>query len=474
MLSVGTACGIIGRMEESRGDEAPSKADGEKPILEPGVTLGRWRIVRLLGRGGMAEVYEAEDVGLGSRYALKLFTYARSEEAVARARFFAEGRLLAKLAHPRLVRVYDLGEDAATGRPYFVMDLVVGPDGQPATLADADVAGADEDQVAIWYEDLREGLAYIHARGILHRDLKLQNVMIGPDGHAVLSDFGLAKIFDSALRNDVGLTLEQSLMAVKGGQKLVMGSVGYMAPEVEMGVAASKESDWYALGVIIFRLLTGLWCDSRTDVVADLETYNPVWRDILPKLLHANPAGRACPEWRALDKARREEEAYRLETELAYLRMKRHNAVRGRRNGWVAAALTAVAAVALVFFAARSDPARPPAPPPDFDSVVRIPPNAPDEEPEDDGDMPSRSQFEMARIDAWVLTHGIFADLKSGKITREKAVDDLRLLAKKAEDADVTLFDVALPAIYTQVGDVAPLVFLLRSAASNLVIGAAE
>ena len=102
----------------------------------------------------MAEVYEVEDVGLGSRYALKLFTYARSEEASARARFFAEGRLLAKLDHPRLVRVYDIGEDATTGHPYFVMDLVLGPDGKPTTLADADVAGADEEQVATWYEDL--------------------------------------------------------------------------------------------------------------------------------------------------------------------------------------------------------------------------------------------------------------------------------------------------------------------------------
>ena len=463
-------------MEENQGDVAPVKADGKKPVLEPGATLGRWRIVRLLGRGGMAEVYEVEDVGLGSRYALKLFTYARSEEAAARARFFVEGRLLAKLDHPRLVRVYDLGEDAASGHPYFVMNLVLGPDGHPTTLADADVAGADEEQVATWYEDLREGLSYIHARGILHRDLKLQNVMIGPDGHAVLSDFGLAKIFNPELRNDVGLTLEQTLMAVKGGQKTVMGSIGYMAPEVEMGMAASKESDWYALGVIVFRLLTGLWCDSRTDVVSDLETYSPVWRDILPKLLHANPAGRECPDLRALEKAHREEEAYRVEEELSYLRMKRHDAVRGRRNGWVAAALTAVVSAALVFFVMRSElvqgPDVLPKPPPDFDSVVCIPPDAPREEPDDEGGMPSRDQFEMARIDAWVLTHGIFEDLKSGKITREKAVESLRRLAKRVRDDDFSLFDINESAAYTQVGESAPLAHLLDAAVSNLVISA--
>ena len=92
-------------MEKSQSDAAPKEGVAEKPTLACGLTLGRWRIVGLLGRGGMAEVYEVEDVGLGSRYALKLFTYARSEEASARARFFAEGRLLAKLDHPRLVRV---------------------------------------------------------------------------------------------------------------------------------------------------------------------------------------------------------------------------------------------------------------------------------------------------------------------------------------------------------------------------------
>ena len=73
--------------------------------------IGGYRVVRLLGKGGMAEVYEVEDGSLGSRYALKLFTYARGEMESARARFFAEGRLLAKLDHPRLVRVYDIGED---------------------------------------------------------------------------------------------------------------------------------------------------------------------------------------------------------------------------------------------------------------------------------------------------------------------------------------------------------------------------
>ena len=448
-------------METGHGGRAPQDEAGKKPSFADGATLGRWRIVRLLGRGGMAEVYEVEDVGLGSRYALKLFTYARGEEASVRARFFAEGRLLAQLDHPRLVRVYDLGEDASTGRPYFVMNLVLGPEGRPTTLADADVAGADEEQVATWYEDLREGLAYIHAHGVLHRDLKLQNVLVGPDGHAVLSDFGVAKIFDPGLREKLGLSAEQTLLAVRDGQKTVMGSVGYMAPEIELGVAPSKEGDWYALGVIVFKLLTGVWCDVRTDVVGDLETYDPVWRDILPKLLHANPAGRACPSWRELEKARREEEAYRTEKAIEELRAKRHAAVRGRRNGWVAATAAAMAAFALACFMMR-----PTALPPDFDSIVQIPPEAPEAESADEGGMPSRGQFELARIDAWVLTHGLFADLKAGNVSQGKVADEISRMARMASEGDLNLFNGV--EAYSQTGDGAALAYLLNTAVSNL------
>ena len=156
--------------------------------------------------------------------------------------------------------------------------------------------------------------------------------------------------------------------------------------------------------------------------------------------------------------------------------MKRHDAVRGRRNGWVAATLTAVASAALVFFAMREGPPCPAEPPPDFDSVVRIPDDAPIEDPEEEGGMPSRGQFKMAQIDAWVLTHDIFADLKSGKITREKAIGGLRQLAKRVKEGDVGLFDAAGSDIassysYTQTGEDMVLELLLNSAVSNLLVG---
>ena len=111
-------------------------------------------------------------------------------------------------------------------------------------------------------------------------------------------------------------------------------------------------------------------------------------------------------------------------------------------------------------------PAPPPAPPPDFDSVVCIPPDAPKEDPVDEGALPSRGQFELARIDAWALTHGLFADLKAGKVSREKVSDAMSQMAKKAADGDMDLFD-HLDA-YSQAGDGAVLAYLLNAAASNL------
>ena len=204
-------------------------------------------------------------------------------------------------------------------------------------------------------------------------------------------------------------------------------------------------------------------------MVGDLETYNPVWRQILPKLLHANPAGRECPDWRELEKARREDEAYKAERALDELRAKRHDAVRGRRNGWIAATLAALLAATLACFVQRAA-ISPTVPPPDFDSIIRIPPNAPEEVPEDENGMPSRGQFVLARIDAWALTHDLFADLKAGKITREKAIGDLRRMVRMAQEDELALFDAKMVGVdfYNQIGETRPLVYFLQAAISNL------
>ena len=310
--------------------------------------IGSYEIVRLLGKGGMSEVYEVENPRLGSRHALKLFTYEKDDPEV-KERFTVEGKLLARLSHPRIVKVTDFGTDEASGKPYFVMDLVLNERGEMQLLSDVEPGTVDEEKVGQWYDDLREGLAYIHANGVIHRDLKLQNVLIGPDGHAVLTDFGISKIFDAKGDGVQVVDTVKTLVKVREGRSLVMGSLGYMAPELEMGVAASPQSDWYALGVIVYRLLTGTWCDARTDVVGTLETYDPVWKRILPKLLHSNPQGRECLSY--ADEKRTDREKAEFNAEEKWLREKSRGHLARHVARYVAGISVVLAIIASVVYA---------------------------------------------------------------------------------------------------------------------------
>ena len=411
----------------------------------------------------MSEVYEAEHLRLGSRHAIKFFTYEQNVDGV-KERFLAEGRLLSKLAHPRVVRVTDTGTDPESQQPYFVMDLVADPEGQVRSLADVPAGGADETQIAIWYDDLREGLAYIHAKGVIHRDLKLENVLIGPDGHAVLTDFGISKI-GTAKNGDTVVDPVQTIIRLRDGKNPLMGSLGYMAPELEMGVAASPESDYYALGVIIFRLLTGTWCDARTDILGDLETYDPVWRKILPKLLHSNPRGRECLSWRELKAADTERRFFEMENTLEVSRGKTR---REKRRARVAFAVVLVGAVAALVCGERLLRRDAHQEPPTFDDVVFVPKDAPDEA--DEGQI-SREQFAAALPDAWVLVHEVFSDLRKGTITCEKAVSELETAAARAAQDDPDLFSQYTD-YYIVNGEGTALAELLRAAAQRIKTGA--
>ena len=443
--------------------------------------IGPYEIVRLLGKGGMSEVYEVENSRLGSRHALKLFTYEKDDPEV-RERFMVEGKLLARLSHPRIVKVTDFGTDEASGKPYFVMDLVLNERGEMQLLSDVEPGTVDEETIGKWYDDLRDGLAYIHANGVIHRDLKLQNVLIGPDGHAVLTDFGISKIFDAKGDGVQIVDTVRTLVKVKEGRSLVMGSLGYMAPELEMGVAASPQSDWYALGVIVYRLLTGTWCDARTDVVANLETYDSAWKRIIPLLLHSNPNGRECLSY--AEEIRKNREKAEFEAEERWLKEKsrghraRHVA---RYVGFLSVVLWLVLAVGVrkylvdrATWASKLQQGGYAGLVPEFDDLFRVPPDAKSDEVMDDHGnviMPSRSQFEAARLDALVLTYGILDSLRAGKITAEAAarkLEALRDLMSASEDA--SLFDQLSigDGQYMQMGENGPLQILLQRAALTL------
>ena len=266
--------------------------------LAPGFVVGSYRVLRELGAGGMGAVYEVEHVTLGVHYALKTFTLEKGHAELFRQRFLAEGRLLARLSHPNLVRVFDLAYDEESDLLYYVMDLVLYKDGEAHTLADIEEGSADEDFLARWFGELCRALAYVHAQGIVHRDIKLNNILLAPDKHVVLSDFGISKVLGGKLRTD--LDVSQTMLATTDaatGGKLIMGTKGYMAPEVLRGEAVTPAADVYSLGVVFFKLLTDVWYDrslvsrGRADLNL-LRHFEHRWQEILPQMLDEDPAKR--------------------------------------------------------------------------------------------------------------------------------------------------------------------------------------
>ena len=267
----------------------------ETEVLVQGSVVGGYRVVRLLGAGGMSRVYEVVHEKLGTHFALKVFARAeKGDVAFLRERFVAEGRLLARLKSPRLVRVHDLLE-LPTGEPCYVMDLVLGPDGKPATLEDMRQAGTVEERdVFRWYADMAEALRIVHAAGVVHRDVKLTNILVAADGHAVLADFGISRYCDAELRAE--LSVETTFAAdATTNSRPVLGTGNYLPPELRAGKPAVPASDYYALGVALFRLLTSVWYEPGTNALDLLAPFDPAWRRIIPVLLAVAPEDRSLP-----------------------------------------------------------------------------------------------------------------------------------------------------------------------------------
>ena len=270
--------------------------------LVPGQVIGNYRVVRPLGAGGMGAVYEVEHVELGVHYGLKTYILEDGNAELFRKRFKAEGKLLARLKHPNLVRVFDLDYDETLGILYYVMDLVLYKDGEAYTLDDLEDGGADEEHLVQWFTELCDALAYVHAQGIVHRDIKLNNILLAPERHVVLSDFGISRVVDERLRTAVDVTRTMVTGDAVTG-KFIMGTAGYMAPEIEKGADATPASDVYALGVVFFKLLTGVWYEpglapsantgsGKMDAVQLLSHFEYGWKNVLPVMLDADPAKR--------------------------------------------------------------------------------------------------------------------------------------------------------------------------------------
>ena len=197
------------------------------------LSAGRYRIARELGRGGMASVYLAHDEELGRDVAVKYLAEHLSGDDAFRARFVREARLAGRLAHPNIVRVYDVGE--LEGRPFIVMEYVPGTSLDRAGLLSA--AGAVDVGIQAC-----AGLQHAHDAGLVHRDVKPANLLLRDDGVLKIADFGIARASESTRHTQAGTLL---------------GTAAYLAPEQIAGGEASAASDIYALGAVLYELLTG-------------------------------------------------------------------------------------------------------------------------------------------------------------------------------------------------------------------------
>jgi serine/threonine-protein kinase len=200
----------------------------------PGTIVAeRFRIIGLLGRGGMGEVYRADDLKLGQPVALKFLPHASFQDAALIERFHGEVRNARQISHPNVCRVYDIGE--VNGDHFITMEYVDGED--LATLLSR-IGRLPGDKALEIARQLCGGLAAAHEKGVLHRDLKPANVMVDGHGRARITDFGLALRAEEALADK-------------------SGTPAYMAPEQLEGKPASVESDIYALGLVLYELYTG-------------------------------------------------------------------------------------------------------------------------------------------------------------------------------------------------------------------------
>ncbi|GAB1471592.1 hypothetical protein MASR2M66_24700 [Chloroflexota bacterium] len=198
--------------------------------------IGRYKIESELGRGGMATVYRAFDPSFDREVAIKVLPREMMHDPHFRSRFEREIKMIASLEHPSIVPVYDVGDD--DGQPFFVMRFMNG--GSLSNIIEKGSVSLQD--TARIVEKIAQGLAHAHRKGIIHRDLKPDNILFDETGEPFISDFGVAKLSESA-----------SNLTGSG----VIGTPAYMSPEQAQGIEIDQRSDVYGLGVIVYQMLTG-------------------------------------------------------------------------------------------------------------------------------------------------------------------------------------------------------------------------
>src|SRR5580765_476382 len=216
--------------------------------LTPGKKLGPYEVLAQIGAGGMGEVYRAKDPRLGRDVAIKVLPASFSQDTDRLRRFEQEAKAAGLLNHPNITIVYDIGSHE--GAPYVVQELLEGE-----TLRAELASGRFAPRKAIDYAvQLAHGLAAAHDKGIVHRDLKPENVFVTADGRVKILDFGLAKLTQAE-----GVSSATNLPTETRGTEpgVVLGTLGYMSPEQVRGRPADARSDIFALGAILYEMLSG-------------------------------------------------------------------------------------------------------------------------------------------------------------------------------------------------------------------------
>jgi len=201
-----------------------------------GMSLGAYKVLERIGRGGMATVYRAQHVGLDRQVAIKVLPEFFAEDDAYLQRFQQEARMVARLKHPNILEVFDFGQEK--GITYLVLELVEG-----GTLEDQLGSPMHLEDVVRILRPVANAIDYAHARGVLHRDIKPSNILIQKDGTPILADFGLARMADAARR-----------LTATG---YVLGTPEYMAPEQAKGDSTGPAADRYAIAVVAYEMLTG-------------------------------------------------------------------------------------------------------------------------------------------------------------------------------------------------------------------------
>lgn len=242
--------------------------------LNAGDRLGRYTVVTPLGRGGMGEVYQAHDAQLGRNVAIKLLSPAVAEPGEYRQRFEREARVVARLNHPNILTLHDVGEER--GALFLVTELLEG-----VTLRRRLQEGPLPWAVAVeWAAEIAQGLAAAHELAIIHRDLKPENIWITRDERIKILDFGIAKIIERPPSED--LTIAPPEAPLTGSQ--MIGTVGYMAPEQVRCLAVDARSDLFSLGAVLYEMVCGRRPFAHTAAIDELHA-----------ILHEEPAPLPVP-----------------------------------------------------------------------------------------------------------------------------------------------------------------------------------